>query len=236
MGHGRRETIVAIGDIHFPWHSRRTLAAIMKIIKEVKPTIVVQIGDLYDLFAFSRFPRTQNIYGPQQELKLARKDAEIFWATVKANAPRATCYQLWGNHELRAVKRALENAPELEHFVKHGVKSLMEFSGVDLVADDREVLMIDGVGYHHGYRTALGAHARSNLCSMVVGHTHRGGVIPVKLEHKTIWELNVGFCANRFAVPLSYGEQRRFSNWTLGVGIIDHLGPRFVPLETEERR
>ncbi len=236
MAQRLRETVIAIGDIHFPWHSRRTLAAIFKIIKEVKPDVIVQMGDLYDMFSFSRFPRTRNIYGPQQELKNARRDAEIFWHTVKSCAPKATRYQLFGNHEDRLVKRALENAPELEHFAKQGLRSLMQFDGVDLLDDSREVLMIDGVGYHHGYLSGLGAHARANLNSMVVGHTHRGGTHFIKLEHEMIWELNVGFCANRHAVPMSYGEQRRFSNWTLGVGIVDELGPRFVPLDTEEKR
>ncbi len=231
-----KETVVAVGDIHFPWHSRRTISAIYKIIEEIKPTVIVQMGDLYDLFSFSRFPRTQNIYGPQSELKLARREAEKFWASVKEVAPKAKCYQLLGNHDDRAGKRALEKAPELEHFVKAGVRSLMEFEGVITLDDSREVLMINGIGYHHGFRSGYGAHARANLCSMVVGHTHRGYMLPIKLENKTIFELNVGFCGNRHAVPLSYGEQRRFSNWTLGVGVIDALGARFVPLETEETR
>lgn len=225
---------MAIGDMHAPWQSRKTLAAIYRAIRKHEPAVIVQMGDLYDLFSFSRFPRTYNIYTPRQELELGRKDNELFWRTVKDCAPTAKCMQLWGNHDLRAVKRALSGAPELEQFTRDGIHTLMEFPGVELVKDSAEVIEIDQVGYHHGYLSKLGDHAKMNMCSMVVAHSHTGGMLPIKLEHETIFELNCGFVANRFAVPLSYGEQRRFSRWTLGYGLVDEFGARFVPLNTEE--
>lgn len=234
-GKKRRLKVMAIGDAHMPWHSRATMRAIYADMRVLKPDIVIQMGDLYDLFSFSRFPRTYNVYTPQQELELGRKDAELFWSTVQDCAPQARRIQIWGNHDTRAVRKALSNAPELEMFASQGMRSLMQFDGVELVSDSAEVLMIDGVGYHHGYRAGYGMHARMNLCSMVTAHTHMGYVLPIKLEHQIIWELNAGFVANRFAVPMSYAEQRRFSRSTLGYGWVDEFGPRFVPLDSEER-
>lgn len=227
--------VLAIGDFHAPWQSNKTVRAIIKAIEREQPQVVIQMGDLFDLFSYTRFPRSFNVYPPEQELKLARQDAENLWAAVKAAAPKAKCYQLWGNHDDRAVKSALAKAPELEHFVKAGMASLMKFDGVELVADSREELMIDGVAYMHGFRMGLGAHARFNLCSTVTAHTHYGCVIPVKLENKIIWELNVGYVGDRFAAPMSYAAQRKFSRWTLGYGIVDSGGPIFRPLDTEER-
>lgn len=194
------------------------------------------MGDLFDMFSFSRFPRSLNIYTPQQELAIGRKDAELFWSSVKYAAPKRThLIQLLGNHEDRIVKLALSKAPELEDFAKQGVRSLMRFENVETVDDSKEVYSIDGVFYNHGYLLQPGAHARANLACMVTAHTHYGCVVPVKLEKEQIWELNVGFAANRFAKPLSYAQQRRFSRWTLGYGVIDEYGPRFYPLNTEER-
>lgn len=234
--HRLRKTVLAIGDLHKPWHSRATLLAIYRAIRRIKPDVVIQMGDLYDLFSFTRFPRTHNVYTPSQELTLARKDAELFWQSVKYAAPK-NCkrIQLWGNHDDRAVKSALSRSPELEHFVAEGMASLMKFPGVQTVDDSRHVLMIDGVGYHHGYLLNPGAHARANLCNMVCAHTHYGCVIPLKLEDRIIWELNVGFGADRFAKPLGYAPQRRFSRSTLGFGVVDPYGPRFYPLQTEVR-
>ncbi len=231
------KTVLAVGDLHKPWHSRRTLLAIYEAIRRIKPDIVIQMGDLYDLFSWTRFPRSVNIYTPAQELTLARKDAELFWSSVKHAAPRKCRYiQLLGNHDDRAVKLALSKAPELEHFVSEGVRSLMRFPNVETVDDSKEVYMIDGIGYHHGYLLRPGDHARAHLCRMVTAHTHYGYVMPLKLETGIIWELGVGFAANRFAKPLSYAAQRRFSRCTLGYGVIDRYGPRFYPLNTEEDR
>ncbi len=226
--------VFAIGDVHDPWSSKKTMSAIYRAIRRLKPDIVIQMGDRYDLFSWSKFPRTQNLYTPEQELKLGRRDAEKFWATIQEAAPKAKCIQLWGNHDDRALKRTLEKSPELEHFVRDGMASIMRFERVLTIPDSREVYMIDGVGYHHGYLAAPGAHARASLCNMVVAHTHYGCVIPIKLENKIIWELNCGYVANRFAVPMSYAAQRRFSRSTLGYGWIDADGPRFIPLNTEE--
>lgn len=227
--------VIAVGDFHGPWQSRRTVRAVIQAIGEEKPDVIVQMGDLYDLFSFTRFPRTYNIYPPEQELKLGRQAAEQFWASAKRASPKAKCFQLWGNHDDRAVKRALDKAPELEYFAKLGMASLMNFDGVELVADSREELIIDGVAYMHGYRLGLGAHARFNLCRSVTAHTHYGCVIPVKLEKQIIWELNVGYVGDRFAVPMSHAMQRRFSRWTTGYGKVDDKGPIFRPLNTEER-
>lgn len=222
--------VLVIGDLHSPFHSRRALLEIYDVIRRRKPQIVVQIGDLYDFFSWGRFPRTHNIYTPAQELKLGRKGAETLWHMVKQAAPKAERIQLFGNHDERPVKRALEKAPELEEWTKAGVKGLMTFPGVELVSDFKDVMVIDGVGYHHGYLSTPGAHARAALRSMVVGHSHYGCVIPVNLENKLIWELNVGYVGNRYSVPMSYTQQRRFSRWTLGYGWIDGDGPAFCPL------
>lgn len=222
--------------MHAPFHSRRTLRKICEHVEADPPDVLVQLGDLYDLFSWAKFPRTENLLTPQHELEQGRKDAEEFWLRLKKAAPRAKCFQLWGNHDDRMVKRTLERAPTLEAFVKAGVRSLMQFPAVELVEDSRDELIIDDVAYMHGFRTRLGDHAAYNRHNTVCGHSHVGGVVYIKQEKRVYWELNAGFIADRFSKPLSYTAQRRFSRWTLGYGRIDELGPRFIPLDTEEVR
>lgn len=235
MGKRTRRRVTIAGDVHFPWASDAALQAFYKRLHVFQPEVVVQIGDIYDMFSMARFPGTKSIYTPQQELALARRDAEKFWLTVKEACPKARRVQLWGNHDDRPVKKALAHAPELEHFVKEGMHKLMHFPGVITAPDSREMYMVDDVGYHHGYLLQPGAHARSFNHNIVVGHTHFGCVIPVMTEHGQFWELNAGFLADRFAKPLSYTAQRKFSKWTRGFGEVDDVGPRFIPVQEKRR-
>ena len=50
------------------------------------------------------------------------------------------------------------------------------------------------------------------------------------LQHETLWELNVGLLSDVGAGPMEYGPTKR-KHWTLGLGIIDEFGPRFIPYE-----
>jgi hypothetical protein len=196
----------------------------------------VQLGDLYDLYSFTKFPRSYSVYTPNQELTIGRRDAEKFWSTLNICAPKAKRFQLAGNHDARLVKKALADAPELEQFALEGITGLMRFDGVETYTDSKEMLEIEGVYYTHGFMLKLGDHAREFRVPIVCGHTHQGGVAMVKTEKEIVWELNAGYVANRHAVPLSYAAQRRFSKHTLGVGLVTPMAPVFIPLNTEESR
>lgn len=227
------DLVFAVGDKHFPFNSSFTTSAIIDDIAAEQPSVVVQLGDLYDLYSYSRFPRTHNVYTPKMELDLGRQQAENFWAAVIKAAPKATCYQLWGNHDDRAVKRILEKSPEHLHFVEQGMRELMQFDGVTTMPDSREELVINDVVYIHGYLSMLGAHARTNQRRVVCGHSHLGGVVYIKTERDILWELNAGWTGNRHAVAMGYAPQRRFSRFTTGYAKVDRYGPRFVPINAE---
>ncbi len=107
---------------------------------------------------------------------------------------------------------------------------LYRFKGVHTVEDDREELIINGIIFMHGYRSRAGDHMRYNGKSTVVGHSHTGSVVyEQKSKRNIIWELNAGFLADETAEPLRYRPQTT-SKWTLGYGLIDSSGPRFIPL------
>lgn len=187
------------------------------------------MGDLYDFYSFSRFPRTHNLLTPIQEVETGRREAVRFWAAIRSALPRAELFQLRGNHDIRPSKRILEKAPEFESLVQSGIQGLWDFPSVTTLPSDREELLLDGVVFHHGWRKH-GEHFLHNLRSTVVGHLHTGGVVFRRLDDRTIWELNAGYIADPNSVPMSYGAQKRFRKETPGVGFIDHLGPRFIAL------
>lgn len=220
-------TTLAIGDTHFPFTIWRSVDRIVEAAAALKPANIVQLGDLYDLYAFSKFPRSHNVYTPLQEIQNGRRLAETFWARLRKAAPKAKCFQLKGNHDARPYKRIVEACPELEAHLT--LDRLWVFDGVETLKDDKDDLVIRKVLYMHGFRKH-GTHVVHNGISTVCGHLHTGGVVYVRRGKETLWELNAGYLGNPHCTPLGYTPQRRFSSWTHGYGLVDERGPRFVPL------
>lgn len=218
---------VLLGDFHAPFHHVGAVKFAIDFIREFKPERVIQMGDLYDMYASSKFPRSLNIYTPNDEFLLGRKAAEQLWRDVKEAAPNAECYQLLGNHDIRPIKRLIEEMPSMESVVN--LDPLFAFPGVKTIHDSREELILDGVAYHHGYRLKLGdMRDFMNMCS-ADAHTHRGGVVYRRVWGGNIlWQLNAGYLADAESKALGYAPQRH-NHSTLGLGAIDEWGPRFVP-------
>lgn len=229
----KNKVIVAIGDMHLPFISKPVFDWVLRsIIAPRKEDIhaIVQMGDLYDFYSFSRFPKRMQLT-PEQETSRARAMAEKCWARIHRAAPKAKLFQIKGNHDARLMKRVVETAPELEHLISH--KELFEFPNVTTLQDDKDSLKIWDWHFIHGF-TKPGKHVEAvhfkNVCC---AHTHRGGSwtyrIQAQQKPKLVTELNAGFMGNPFDSALIYRPMRRFFNWTWGVGIIDSWGGRFVP-------
>lgn len=212
-----------------PYMHRGAFTRILDWLKDEGKSVtdIVQVGDLYDLFSFSKYPRSLNVGTPKDEILQGRAMAEEFWRLLQKRCPKATCYQLLGNHDERPAKRILEKAPELEALID--IKHLWEFKGVKTIHDPREELMLDGIYFQHGFRSKLGDHAKFNQASTVCGHSHVGGVVFFPLRDKILFELNAGYLAGD-EEPMRYTRQS-LTRWTHGFGIIDALGPRFVPIK-----
>lgn len=221
-------TILVIGDTHFPFVHTECLQAIFDFNKEHKPDYIVQVGDLYDLYAHSKFPRSLNTHTPQEEERLAREGAENMWVQLILDNSKAKCFQLLGNHDARPVKRVLELAAGFEHVIKKHYTEMMQFDGVETIDDYRQELIIDNIIFHHGYRSQLGSHRDFVRQNFVCGHSHKGGVVFRKMREETIWELNAGFVGDADSKALSYTAQK-MNDQTLGWGYIDEHGPRFIP-------
>lgn len=225
-----RSKVMIAGDLHLPWIHAGCVQNFFDDVKKEKPDIIIQIGDLFDLFSYTRFPATRGLITPDQELLNGRIAAEEFWAYLKKISPKSTKYQILGNHDIRPIKYSLENAPVLEPFVKQGLKTLFAFDGVNTIAYEDD-LLIDGNVYIHGH-TKHGNHMEEYLTNTVLGHTHRGGVVTKRffrrLEEQILWELNVGFMGDPASKCFSY--KKKTYPWTLGHGIVTRENvPIFVP-------
>lgn len=219
------ESTIILGDTHFPWVDENALSLCYAFIEKLKPKYVIQIGDLYDLYAYSRWPKSQLQFSPQEEVKLARHMAEKMWSTVKNIHPTANRIQLLGNHCIRPHRAVIgAGLGELEPYFNFN--ALFDFTGVKTIYDPREPLVIGSVTHIHGYVSRLGGHLEHFKSHVVHGHTHRGGII----YKNGFFELDVGFLGNPNAKCFTF-TPTKVTNWNKGIGYINELGPMWIPFE-----
>jgi UDP-2,3-diacylglucosamine pyrophosphatase LpxH len=230
--------ILCLPDTHLPWINKSAVSKLIELIPKIKPKTIIQLGDLYDLYSMSRFPRSQNIITPADEILEARMGAEELWRILRKKAPRAQCYQIVGNHDaLRIQKKVYEKAPELEAFLNY--KHLWEFKGVETYHDFREPLVLEHevwgpIYFQHGFLSRPGQHAKHFMGHTVHGHIHKSWLHWVGVHNQSFFELNCGYLADPHSKVLNY-TKTKFTEWTAGVGVIDDLGPRFINLENKTK-
>jgi hypothetical protein len=221
--------IAILGDLHEPFGSDRVKSEFVSFCESFKPSYIIQMGDLMDMYSHSKFPRSHNIFTPKDEEEKAKKRIEEFWSACQKAAPEAKCIGLLGNHDARPLKRTLESMPQLEHWIEKYFKDLMTFDGVEMILDPRQEFIIEDIVFIHGYMGKLGNHRDYMLMNTVRGHDHVGGCVFRQIHGKVLWELDAGLAGDFNAKGFSYTNQR-MNNWTNGFASIDELGPRFIPV------
>lgn len=189
----------------------------------------MQIGDLYDFYAYSRFPNSMNVATPHREVREGKWMAGKMWSDLKRLAPKAECFQSWGNHEDRPMKQIMRNVPALEELLQEPLHKLMAFPGVTTMTSSLDELDINDIRFIHGWSCKPGFHMDYFGKNVVHGHTHHGGVTFLRRNDKTLWELDAGILADYNSVPMLY-RSTLTCKWTPGFGLVDRNGPRFCPL------
>lgn len=223
------QSIACISDIHWPFSNQKVVDRFLEYVGDVKPQWVIINGDAWDMYSHSKFPRSHNVFTPREEQNLARKQNEEFWFEVHNRSQKSKKYQLLGNHDIRPMKRILEQYPEAEDWVQEKLTQLFTFKNVETIMDPRQELMIDDIAVFHGYRGKLGDHRDFTHYNTMNGHTHKGGVVFRKIRGQTLWELNSGLAGDPEAKGLTYTPQK-ITEWTPGFSAVDLLGPRFVSI------
>ena len=220
--------VLCVPDLHFPWADKQALKEVYRAIRREKPNVVIQLGDLYDQYVFSRYDRDMNLITPEDEVKLAKKQATEFWAEVHKIVPRARKIQLIGNHDVRVRKRVMEKLPELATILD--VKGMLyTWPHVEVLPSDKDSVEIDGVVYTHGWMTKLGDHMKYFGKSVVHGHSHKPGLCYAPTKNGFHFEMDVGFLADEKSTPLSYTSSKH-SKWLKAYGVVEDGMPRLVIL------
>lgn len=230
------EPIIACGDQHLPFLHRPTWEKIIEftklIFKNEKPGYFVFMGDLYDMYSYSRFTTRLNM-SPKSEMEYARDQMEEMLFLLKKTAPQLKIYILRGNHDIRLASRVWEKfGSSLDHVLDGGLREWWNFPGVETIYDPKEVLKIQDISFIHGTYTKPGEHLKHmDFQNVVRGHSHCGGVYYHRIASGEVrWELDAGYIGDPFSHELNYRPMNKYFRWTHGLGFIDALGPRFIPM------
>jgi predicted phosphodiesterase len=215
-------------DSHYPFVNKEAEQKMIQFAIENQPDYIIQVGDLLDCYAASKFPRSQNIFTPKEEERLGIEMATNAWKQLKDGCPKAKCYQLMGNHDVRILKRTLEVLPIAEHWMEKYFKELFSFEGVETIFDTRQELEIDGILFTHGFLSS-GSHKEYYLKNVIHGHDHKLYVMHRRIHNQSIFEMSCGFIGDVDSKPLSYTSSKA-ANFQLGFGWVDKWGARTIHL------
>lgn len=215
-------------DSHYPFVNKEAEEAMIEFARINQPDYIIQVGDLLDCYAASKFPRSQNIYTPKEEERLGIEMAQNAWSRLRKFCPKAKCYQLMGNHDVRMLKRTLEALPIAEHWIEKYFTELFSFDGVETIFDTRQELEIAGILFTHGF-LGSGSHKDYYLKNVIHGHDHKLYVQHRRIHGENLFEMSCGFLGDVEAKALSYTPSK-LANFQLGFGWVDQWGARTIHL------
>ena len=221
-------TVIAIGDIQFPFQHEDMIPFLRAVIKKYKPDTMVQIGDLADQYF-------ANAWGKSTKAKAARDEFELFLDQLHNDFlplfKKMDKTIIIGNHDERIFKRADEAG--IPDFVLKSMKDLYELpNDVDLVYDK----VIDGVTYVHGHTTKCTSANATEILTyeyetpVVYGHFHSSaGINYLANKRRLVWGFNLGCLIDNNAYAFQYGRSYK-NKPILGVGLVINGQPIYIPM------
>lgn len=232
-----------------PFQDEAAIAVAMKIIRDINPDLIINLGDMLDFAEYSRFTQERAFVATvQPTLDRAHK----YLAEQKQNAPRAKIVMLEGNHDRRLEKNILTNAaaafglrlanapdswpvmsvPNLLRLDELGVEYVGAYPAGQYWVNDR-LVCIHGHKVRSSGSTAK-AVADDERVSTIFGHVHR-----IELHYKTVrvrdgGRTNFAFtpgclCRIDGATPSTKGSTdvqgrpvTNYENWQQGLAVIHY--------------
>lgn len=217
-------TVLAIPDLHCPFHHPGALAFVTRLSRQIRPDVVVFLGDEVDAAAWSTHPKNPSMPGPDDEIEAAIDGLRPFFEAF----PVVRC--CWSNHVARLAKRAAEAGLSAKF-----LKAWKDVIGAPPGWDYADQHVIDGVAYRHGDGFS-GKHAMRNAaermrCSVVFGHLHSvAGVAYSASPAGIIFGLAAGCLIDPDHEAFAYARYDT-ARPMLGAGVIyDGKSANFIPL------
>ena len=213
-----------------PGQSNRRAEWVGKLILDIKPDVVIDIGDTADMASLCSYDRGHKSFQGRtyaKDIEAHNDFQDRLWSTVrKAKRKQPRRVRLIGNHDQR-IERAIELSPELEGAISlsdlqlnHYYQEVINYEG-----STPGTISIDGITYAHyltsgvAGRPISGEHLAHSLLtkkftSCTVGHNH---VLSFETRVSGNRKRIMGLCAGVY--------QEHFSNFA---GEANHLWWRGV--------
>lgn len=222
---GRRHLV--IGDAHAkPGQSLERFAWLGRMIRDLRPDVVVAIGDWYGMDSLCTHSSRAELEGQRLALDLAAGDDALDILHGAMGETAAQLHFTVGNHEHR-VRRMVDDNPALEG-VLHPFRKLEDRGWT--VHPFLAPLRVDGVRYQHylpngsgratsgkylGLRLLEGVHYEE---SIVVGHSHILQYRPILTQRgRSVHSLSCGWFGGELEAYA--GESAR--HWWAGIAVLD---------------
>ena len=215
-------SVVVGSDAHYWWpHDISTAhAALVHVVKETQPKVVILNGDVIDGASISRHPPLG--WGVQPTVVQELEAAQLRLKEIEEAAPKGTTL-LWnmGNHDLR-FERALLTHLDVFRGVKgmalqdHFPKWKIGWS-VAINWDKSHPVMVKH-RFKGGDNAAFNNTLKSGV-SMVTGHLHKGEVRPFTDYRGTRYGVDSGTMAEPEGLQFEYTEDNP-KNWRSGFCVL----------------
>ena len=208
-GHKR---LVALFDIHCPYHSISALTAALDYAKKEKPDGIILGGDVFDFHGLSRFLKDPRKKDFATELSIGCQVIEVIQKTFNCQI-----YFKFGNHDERYQHYLWQKLGELNGVEDFELENLIKkrVSGVKFITDKR-IIKANDLNIIHGHEFASSIISPVNIArglylrakaNSICGHHHRSS------EHT---EQNI--------------EGKIVTTWS--VGCLSELHPQYMPINS----
>jgi predicted phosphodiesterase len=220
--------ILVIGDLHGNCMHPDAVKFLADIKRVHKPELVVQVGDLWDGYNFSRYLKDPDSPNAEQEIE---STIEALQPLYKLFPEMKICY---GNHDLRHLKKALDLSIPSSLF--RSVKDILqapegwEFGDYWEYTDEEAGPIL----FHHGEMFGgpqLPSMLQTLRTNHVVGHIHSEGghILYQNNGINTVWAANAGCLIDSESYAFRYAKKSRYKGVNGALLIIDGT-PVFLPL------
>lgn len=217
-------TVLAIPDLHIPFHHKDAFAFLIAVKRKYKPQVVVNMGDLEDWHSISMHDHDPDGFSAGAELEQLRKQIKPLFALF----PKMKICT--SNHGSLPFRRAFKFGLPSELIKSY--RDILQAPKDWVWADSWEV---DGVMYEHGdpFSGQNGAlkSAEQNMQSTVIGHIHSFAGIQYSANSRhLIFGFNTGCLIDKDQYAFAYAKKIKRKP-ILGVGLIVDGVPVFLPMK-----
>ena len=222
-------TVVIFSDAHW-WPNSHTPAfsILLKVIKELKPAVVIDNGDSWDGASISRHdPITfENLPSLADEYAAVRG----YLGEIKDAAGKAQLYRNVGNHDLRFEAYLAKHAGAMQGMPGTTVHELFPDW-----AHNYSIMLNDSLFIKHRWKGGVHAAWNNTLWagkSIATGHTHRLTVREFTDLRGTRYGIECGTLADPYGPQFAYCEDNPV-NWQQGFMVLTIDGQDIYPERVE---